>query len=130
MQKSPGGSIFPYYYKGGELHCLKYGSFHEDYEGLFKLMDEEKDFVQKHDILNIWVDFYGTKITGKVMRRFYDNVSSISGNINRFAVVGVSPISRFLLKRILRKTEFPMKYFDDPEEAKTWIVSGRTGRKY
>ncbi|OBR65212.1 hypothetical protein A7K91_00620 [Paenibacillus oryzae] len=20
--KSPGGSIFPYYYKGGEIHCL------------------------------------------------------------------------------------------------------------
>jgi hypothetical protein len=27
MSGSPGGSLCPYYYKGGELHPLKYGSY-------------------------------------------------------------------------------------------------------
>ncbi|MNC44420.1 hypothetical protein D3C75_933250 [compost metagenome] len=37
LVKSPGGSIFPYFYKNGELHCLKYGSFYEDGEPLLRL---------------------------------------------------------------------------------------------
>lgn len=43
--KSPGGSIFPYYYKGGEIHCLKYGSYYSDTEKLFKLMKQEEEFI-------------------------------------------------------------------------------------
>jgi hypothetical protein len=33
--KSPGGSLFPYYYKGGEIHCLKYGNKYKDHEKLY-----------------------------------------------------------------------------------------------
>jgi len=37
MKKSPGGSIFPYSYKGGELLGLHFGSFHADEEGLLPM---------------------------------------------------------------------------------------------
>ncbi|SYX83041.1 hypothetical protein [Paenibacillus alvei] len=43
--KSPGGSMFPYYYKGGEIHCLKYGSNYSDTEKLFELMKQEEEFI-------------------------------------------------------------------------------------
>jgi hypothetical protein len=56
--KSPGGSMFPYYYKGGEIHCLKYGSMYKDGERLFKLMKEEEAFIiEANRKLKIWVDF-------------------------------------------------------------------------
>lgn len=35
MLKSPGGSLFPYYYKGGEIHCLKYGSKYKNEESWY-----------------------------------------------------------------------------------------------
>jgi hypothetical protein len=44
LVKSPGGSIFPYFYKNGELHCLKYGSFYEYEEALVQLMKKEEEF--------------------------------------------------------------------------------------
>ena len=58
-KKSPGGSLFPYYYNGGQLHCLKYGSFYKNEKALFVLMDKEKDFIlSQAGVLNIWIDFY------------------------------------------------------------------------
>ncbi|WP_052759664.1 hypothetical protein [Paenibacillus sp. DMB20] len=57
--KSPGGSIFPYYYKGGEIHCLKYGNKYKDEEKLFELMKQEEDFIIKtNKKLKIWVDMH------------------------------------------------------------------------
>ena len=38
---SPGGSTFPYYYKGGEIHCLKFGGFLADEEALLTVMHAE-----------------------------------------------------------------------------------------
>ena len=65
MRKSPGGSLFPYYYKGGELFGLHYGSFFTDEEGLLHKLAKKS---------------------------------------------GV-------------KFPMPIRYFSDPEEAKTWLVS-------
>ena len=57
MIKSPGGSLFPYYYKGGEIHCLKYGSKYKKYEELFELMRLEEEFIFKaNKKLRIWID--------------------------------------------------------------------------
>lgn len=44
-QTSPGGSAFPYYDKGGELGCLKYGSFFADEEALLTVMRAEEQFI-------------------------------------------------------------------------------------
>lgn len=43
--RSPGGSTYPYYYKGGEIHCLKYGSKYKNHEKLFELMKLEEEFI-------------------------------------------------------------------------------------
>ena len=40
-EKSPGGSIYPYYFKGGQLFGLHYGSFHENEAGLLARMHAE-----------------------------------------------------------------------------------------
>lgn len=76
--KSPGGSLFPYYYKGGELHCLKYGSFHTNADALFMLMKAEEDFItSRNRQLNIWVDFYETKLTTSVLIKFAENIGHL-----------------------------------------------------
>ena len=57
-QTSPGGSTFPYYYKGGEIHCLKYGGFFTDQEAVLTVMRAEEEFItQPNRQLRVWVDF-------------------------------------------------------------------------
>jgi len=59
LNKSPSGSICPYYYMGGELHPLKYGSYCCDKEKLFTVIKAEEDFILKSSGQNnrrIWID--------------------------------------------------------------------------
>ncbi|MFB8373677.1 hypothetical protein [Paenibacillus taichungensis] len=128
MIKSPGGSLFPYYYKGGEIHCLKYGSKYKKYEELFELMRLEEEFIFKaNKKLKIWIDLYETSITEMVLQELVNNLSNLNGYVKKISFVGLSSISKWKLKRKIKnlKLEYPVSYFSDPEEAKTWLISER-----
>lgn len=125
--KSPGGSMFPYYYKGGEIHCLKYGSFYKDYNALNKIMQEEEAFIEsKNQKLRIWVDFYKTSHTGDILDMFLENLKSIEDHIFKLGIVGFSFIDKLKFKRLSKSKGYnfkiPVRFYDDPEEAKTWLV--------
>lgn len=51
-KKSPGGSIFPYYYKNGELFGAHHESFARREEGLLERMRAEEKFLieQNHPL--------------------------------------------------------------------------------
>jgi hypothetical protein len=126
-QKSPGGSIFPYYYKGGEIHCLKYGSFFSNEEALFALMKAEEDFIMKPNRrLRIWVDFYETFLIEKVLIEFVESICRLSKHIIKLSIVGCSFKDKWRLRKLLKKSGIEslivIKYFSDPEDAKTWLV--------
>ncbi|MDR9745213.1 hypothetical protein [Paenibacillus taichungensis] len=128
MIKSPGGSLFPYYYKGGEIHCLKYGSKYKKYEELFELMRLEEEFIFKaNKKLKIWIDLYETSITEMVLQELVNNLNNLNGYVKKISFVGLSSISEWKLKRKIKnlKLEYPVSYFSDPEEAKTWLISER-----
>lgn len=128
MIKSPGGSLFPYYYKGGEIHCLKYGSKYKKYEELFELMRLEEEFIFKaNKKLKIWIDLYETFITEIVLQELVNNLNNLNGYVKKISFVGLSSISKWKLKRRIKnlKLEYPVSYFSDPEEAKTWLISER-----
>ncbi|WP_240479845.1 hypothetical protein [Paenibacillus wynnii] len=126
--KSPGGSLFPYFYKGGEIHCLKYGSKFKDYERLFEVMRLEEEFIyQNNKKLKIWIDLYETSITGEVLENLVNNLVNINDYIKKVSFVGLSGVSKWRLKREIKKLDisYPVSFFSDPEEAKTWLVSER-----
>ncbi|WP_408894719.1 hypothetical protein [Paenibacillus taichungensis] len=128
MIKSPGGSIFPYYYKGGEIHCLKYGSKYRKYDELFELMRMEEEFIFKaNKKLKIWIDLYETSITEMVLQELVNNINNLNGYVKKISFVGLSSTSKWKLKRKIKnlKLEYPVSYFSDPEEAKTWLISER-----
>ncbi|SDE92934.1 hypothetical protein SAMN04488689_10314 [Paenibacillus sp. cl6col] len=96
--KSPGGSIFPYYYKGGEIHCLKYGSHYSDTEKLFELMKQEEEFIlHTNRRLKIWVDFYKTTITEQVLQQFIAHITNLHARIDKLSIVG---LTRFNMRKI------------------------------
>ncbi len=127
-EKSPGGSIFPYYYKGGQLFGLHYGSFFSDEARLLALMKAEEAFIAKPNHQTpLWVDFCETTLTDKVLTEFVASILRLRKQIIKLGIVGCSFKDRWRLGRLIKKSgleaSLPVRFFDDPEDAKTWLVS-------
>jgi hypothetical protein len=128
IERSPGGSLFPYYYKDGELFCLHFGSYHSNEEGVIAMMKAEEDYLNaKHRPMDIWVDLYETKLSDRVIRQLVEMLTHTSAYTLKLGFVGCSSIARWKINKQIRKfsqlSSLPVKYFDDPEDAKTWLVS-------
>jgi len=127
-QKSPGGSIFPYYYKDGEIFGLHYGSFFSNEEGLLARMKAEEEFMTKANRqIPLWIDFYETKLTDRVFVEFSKSMLRLQSQISKLAIVGCSFKDKRRFYKLGKKYDFelpmPIQFFNDPEDAKTWLVS-------
>ncbi len=127
-QKSPSGAMFPYYYKNGELFGMHLGSYFSDEEGLIAMMKAEAAFsAQQHRRLGLWIDFYETKLTDRVIAEFIEMLKQMRPRVTKLGIVGAPFLARRKINRLIKKTEvlvsLPVKYYEDPEEAKTWLVS-------
>ena len=126
--KSPGGALFPYYYKNGELFGLHLGSYFANEDGVIAMMKaEELFFTKQHRQMGIWIDFYETKLTDRVLKAFVVMIQCMRPYISKLGIVGASSIARWKINRMIRKEpalrSVPVKYYEDPEDAKTWLVS-------
>jgi hypothetical protein len=127
-EKSPGGSIYPYYYKGGQLFGWHYGSFFADEERLLALMKAEEAFLSRPNHQTpVWADFYDTRLSDRVLDEFSAGIRRMGRQITRLGIVGCSFRDRWRLRRRLKRagveSSLPVRFFDDPEDAKTWLVS-------
>jgi hypothetical protein len=127
LKKSPGGSIFPYYYKGGELFGAHYGSFFDNEAALLARMKAEEEFLQNSNRqLPFWADFYESKLTDKVLIEFSQSMNRLQNHITRLAIVGCSSRDKRRLQSLAKQSGFdfpmPVRFFSDPEAAKTWLV--------
>jgi hypothetical protein len=125
---SPGGSLFPYYYKGGELFGVHFGSFFSDEDRLIPLMKAEAIFFSSQNrSMGVWIDFYQSKLTRQVLEEFIEFVQQIQPRTTKLGIVGCSWIDRWKINKLIKRAEIvsalPVKYFEDPEVAKTWLVS-------
>lgn len=120
--------MFPYYYKNGELFGVHFGSFFDNEEGLLALMKAEEEFMKKQNCqLPLWIDFYETKLTDRILIEFLHSMNRLHHQIPKLAIVGCSWKDQWRIKKLRKKLELELpvlvKYFSDPEEAKTWLVS-------
>lgn len=129
LKKSPSGSLCPYYYMGGELHPLKYGSYFSDKNNLFAVMKAEEEFILKSSGQNnrrIWIDLYETKLDNEVIENLVLHIKSIRPKIFKLCLVGCSFLDkRKLIKQMTANNMDIVKqvrFFSDPEEAKQWLV--------
>lgn len=126
-EKSPGGSIYPYYFKGGYLFGLHYGSFHADEAGLLARMKAEEQFMDRPNrLFPLWVDFYETKLTDAILLELLESTIRLRKHIIKLGIVGCSTWDRWRLQRLARRPGLafpvPVRFFDDPEVAKSWLV--------
>ena len=104
IQRSPGGSLFPYYYKNGELFCLHFGGYFSDEEKLIAIMKaEETFFLPGHHALGIWIDFYDTKLTDRVVEALIEMLKQIRPKTTRLGIVGCSLMARWKINRWVQK---------------------------
>ena len=127
-ETSPSGALFPYYYKNGELFGMHLGSYHVNEEGVIPMMKAEENFlIQKHSRMGVWIDFYGTKLTDRVIYELVEMLAHLGGQVTKLGLVGCSPTTRWKINRRIRNNSqfcsLPVRYYDDPEVAKTWLVS-------
>ena len=127
-QKSPSGALFPYYYKNGELFGLHLGSYFSNEDGVIAMMKAEAlFFTSQHRQLGLWIDFYETKLTDRVIQEFVEMVKAMMPRVTKLGIVGCSFIARWKINRLIRKTDvlssLPLRFYTDPEEAKAWLVS-------
>jgi len=128
IQKSPSGAMFPYYFKNGELFGLHLGSYFLDEDGVIAMMKaEETFFAKQHRQMGLWIDFYETKLTDRVIQEFVEMLKQMKPRLTKLGIVGASFLARWKISRLIKKTDsltsLPVKYYEDPEEAKTWLVS-------
>jgi hypothetical protein len=125
-KQSSGGSNFPYFYKNGELFGAHYESFaRREQELIERIKAEEAFFSAQNRPLPYWVNFYGTRLSDTVLSEFTRSLNRLQRYIPKLAIVGCSAIDRWRLERIRKreKVNIPVRYFRDPEDAKTWLVS-------
>lgn len=120
--------MFPYYYKNGELFGMHFGSYFSNEAGVIAMMKAEAEFfTRQHRHLGVWIDFYETKLTDRVIEEFIEMIKRMQPKLTKLGIVGASVIARWKINRHIRKTNslfsLPVKYYEDPEEAKTWLVS-------
>ncbi len=129
--QSPSGSACPYYFMGGELHPLKYGSFFSDRARLLEVMKAEEEFILRSPgqrNRRIWIDLYETRLDGEAARALAAHLQAIEHKILKLCFVGCSFFGAVRLRRRLAELGFEAaknaRFFRDPEEAKKWLILG------
>ncbi len=130
LKESPGGSLFPYPYKGGELFGLHFGSFGADEDALVSRMKaEEIFFIEQNRRIGLWIDFYETKLSDRVIGEFIEFLQHTRARIVKLGLVGCSSTDQRRLNRRIKEAGdlvgLAVRYYGDPEDAKTWLVSER-----
>lgn len=125
---SPSGAMFPYYYKGGEIFGTHTGSYHSDEVGLLAMVKAEEEFIgQGNRRLRVWMDFYEDELTDRVLRELLATIHRLQPHLLRLALVGFSLTDRWRFNQLKKRSGLrflmPIKFFGDPEDAKTWLVS-------
>lgn len=73
------------------------------------------------------MDFYETKLTNGVLKELVELLKQIHLKTTKLGIVGCPLFAQWRINRMIKKTgilsSLPVKYFADPEEAKTWLVS-------
>jgi len=127
MTTSPSGALSPYYYKGGYLHGIHYGSYFDDMDSLRDMMAREEAFIlRSHERHRILIDLYETDLTKAMLSEFAAHIGRINSRIMKLAVAGDKQC-RNAVKKALIKSEViitaQLYVCADMEEGKAWLVS-------
>ena len=130
LKKSPSGALCPYYFMGGELQPLHYGSYFNDKKHLFEMIKAEEEFILKSSGRNnrrVWIDLYETTLDDEAIDFLINHLKSIRSKIFKLCLVGCSKNDIRRIKDKMKREKMDLynqtQYFSDPEDGKQWLVS-------
>jgi hypothetical protein len=106
------------------------GSYEKDETGIIAMMQAEQEFfLAQNRKMGVWLDLYETHLSIPVIDALLQMVDHLQSRISKLSLVGVSRLDRWKIQRRLKAAgmswNFPLRYYRDPEEAKTWLVNER-----
>ncbi len=124
---SPSGAMFPYYYKGGEIFGTHTGGYHSDEPALLAMLKAEEEFIARSNrCLRLWMDLYEDNLTDRVLNELLATIHRLLPHLFKLALVGFSFRDRWRFNQLKKRSGLgfpvPIRFFDDPEDAKTWLV--------
>lgn len=127
LSTSPSGALSPYYYKGGYLHGIHYGSFFDDMPALREMMQREEDFILRSpQSRRIMIDLYETRLTKPMLAQFVAHLERLRPRTAKLSIAAGGKTLRALRKALSKSAVLPMGGIylcADMEEGKTWLVS-------
>lgn len=128
--KSPSGALSPYYYKGGYFHGIHYGSYFDDAESLYKMIEKEEHFIlESPERRRIMIDLYETSLTPEVLEAVIRHIGRLSPRIVKLSIAADRKNLR-VLRCAMKKAGVldDGRYYlcTDMEEGKTWLVSDQS----
>jgi hypothetical protein len=128
--KSPSGALSPYYYKGGLIYGMHYGSYFDDMEALGKMMSAEERFMMGSPTRRrILIDLYETNLTGPMVSIMAEHLLRMKSRIVKLAIACDDKNMFRAIKRLIVKANVldcgQLYFCSDMEEGKTWLVSER-----
>ncbi len=105
--------------------------FYQDFSGHLYNSDAVKEELvavqsivirEPKNSVRVLADFRDTHITSDLMPLMNAASAMTKDHVYKTAVLGVTGVKRTLADLLTRLTGQPLKYFDDPEAAKDWLV--------
>jgi len=129
LKKSPSGAMSPYYWEGGIIHGMHYGSYFDDMEAFRDMMSQEENFVMRSpEKRRILIDLYETNITESMMLEFVAHIERMASRIVKLAIAGDRKCLKDVKKLLLKSgaiNEGQLYFGADMDTGKTWLVSER-----
>ncbi|ABX42889.1 hypothetical protein Cphy_2528 [Lachnoclostridium phytofermentans ISDg] len=127
LAKSPSGALSPYYYKGGYFHGIHYGSYFDDMDALFTMMEKEEHFIlNSPQMRRILIDLYETNLSKPALEKMIHHIEQISPRIIKLAITSDKKSLNSIRKAIKKASILgsgQLYLCTDMEEGKTWLVS-------
>lgn len=128
LQYSPSGSLDTYYFMGGILNPIHYGSYFNDMDAFCDIMAaEEAHILASRKTRRINVDLYETNLTPAVRQKLCQHFARISSRITKLGIYGADAATRRALKKHLIKGGClgagQLWFHRDPEVLKAWTVA-------
>ena len=77
----------PYYYKGGYFHGIHYGSYFDDAESLYRMIEKEERFIlESPERRRIMIDLYETSLTPEVLEAVIRHIGRLSPRIVKLSI--------------------------------------------
>ncbi|MCF6278622.1 MAG: STAS/SEC14 domain-containing protein [Anaerolineales bacterium] len=112
-------------YKGKKIFYQDFSKYYFNYEAAKRELAAVREIViaEPKDSVLVLANFTDTTIAGDLMSALNNSSKLTKDHVHKTAVLGVTGIKRRMGDMLSKLTGQPLKYFNNEETAKEWLVT-------